>query len=665
MKTKPVFKIFKVFLVLSIVIGLYGVARTNEQNNPLSITKDDNIAPDECVNPGDDITYIICYENSGNDIAYTVTIVDSLPQEVTVDPDDLNGGDYNEDRHSVSWEVLDIPAQSGQTCFNLTVQVDSETPATTLISNTIKIQDQDLRFDIAEEITEVCECNPILSIEQAIDLKVQARDLLEQSGLEKVDEAIVLLSDAIEDEERALDELVECTPECVSYMKRVRKGIKTAILLEDVAIRKHLAKGRGLSSAIRKINESIEKLEEAKQNMECSKCGDGILNPEEECDDGDNVDGDCCSADCYFESSGSLCGDPKDTECDNPDTCNGSGSCQANFEPEGTDCGICAACNGSASCEYDETQDSDCAVFNCPKFDGFCALYRDTIQECKGIGECAGSVEECFIDYLSSDEVCRKSDGACDIAENCTGSSADCPADAKSTGQCRPADGVCDVAEYCNGVADNCPADSFKNDTAVCRTSAGDCDIADYCTGSSADCPADAKSTAKCRDSDGVCDVAEYCNGVADDCPEDGFENEEKVCRAAVDGCDEEEKCTGSSADCPEDVKSSPVETVKQAIELKNEARVFVEQNEPEKAIDKLEEAIEKEEKALEELVECPPDCVTSMKRARKSIKTAIVFEEMAITKYLAKGRGLRSADVKIKMSLEKLEQALQNMECP
>ena len=44
--------------------------------------------------------------------------------------------------------------------------------------------------------------------------------------------------------------------------------------------------------------------------------------------------------------------------------------------------------------------------------------------------------------------------------------------------------------------------------------SAGVCDPAETCTGSSAACPADAKSTAVCRASAGVCDVAENCDGV-------------------------------------------------------------------------------------------------------------------------------------------------------
>ena len=36
--------------------------------------------------------------------------------------------------------------------------------------------------------------------------------------------------------------------------------------------------------------------------------------------------------------AGTACGDPSDTACDNPDTCDGAGSCQTNVEPGTTQC---------------------------------------------------------------------------------------------------------------------------------------------------------------------------------------------------------------------------------------------------------------------------------------------------------------------------------------
>jgi cysteine-rich repeat protein len=53
------------------------------------------------------------------------------------------------------------------------------------------------------------------------------------------------------------------------------------------------------------------------------RCGDGHVDPEEECDDGNNRNGDCCSATCRFEPAGSSCL----AGC-SPHTCNGGGQCQ-------------------------------------------------------------------------------------------------------------------------------------------------------------------------------------------------------------------------------------------------------------------------------------------------------------------------------------------------
>ena len=49
----------------------------------------------------------------------------------------------------------------------------------------------------------------------------------------------------------------------------------------------------------------------------------------------------------------------------------------------------------------------------------------------------------------------------------------------------------------------------FEPAATECRASAGDCDIIDYCTGTSAACSTDAKSTALCRAKADICDVAD------------------------------------------------------------------------------------------------------------------------------------------------------------
>jgi cysteine-rich repeat protein len=54
-------------------------------------------------------------------------------------------------------------------------------------------------------------------------------------------------------------------------------------------------------------------------------CGDGIVTPPEECDDGNLVDGDCCDSSCFFEPEGTVCADAGDPCLER--TCDGSGVC--------------------------------------------------------------------------------------------------------------------------------------------------------------------------------------------------------------------------------------------------------------------------------------------------------------------------------------------------
>ncbi|HUU84267.1 MAG TPA: agmatine deiminase family protein, partial [Phycisphaerae bacterium] len=127
---------------------------------------------------------------------------------------------------------------------------------------------------------------------------------------------------------------------------------------------------------------------------------------------------------------------------------------------------------------------------------------------------------ECQYAFAPDTTECRASAGVCDAADYCTGSSADCPADAKEAQgtECRAAAGLCDAPEECDGVSDDCPADAVQPDTYECRASAG------------------------------VCDVAETCDGITTDCPTNGFEPDITECRAAVGDCDVAETCTGSAA---------------------------------------------------------------------------------------------------------------------
>ena len=54
--------------------------------------------------------------------------------------------------------------------------------------------------------------------------------------------------------------------------------------------------------------------------------------------------------------AGAACGDPSDTDCDNPDACDGLGRCAENWEPDGTPCD-----DGDECTENDECSEGSCA----------------------------------------------------------------------------------------------------------------------------------------------------------------------------------------------------------------------------------------------------------------------------------------------------------------
>jgi cysteine-rich repeat protein len=90
--------------------------------------------------------------------------------------------------------------------------------------------------------------------------------------------------------------------------------------------------------------------------------------------------------------------------------------------------------------------------------------------------------------------------------------------------ECRPVGGPCDAAEQCSGTSPDCPADVLRSPTEPCRPVAGACDLPETCTGGSSECPADAHQApgTPCPD-DGVscttdaCDAAGSCTHQPDD----------------------------------------------------------------------------------------------------------------------------------------------------
>jgi cysteine-rich repeat protein len=71
-------------------------------------------------------------------------------------------------------------------------------------------------------------------------------------------------------------------------------------------------------------------------NCTTTACGNGVVTAGtgEQCDDGNTVGGDCCGAGCTFEPSGAPCADS--SVCTLDDACNGAGACTGDPEPDAT-----------------------------------------------------------------------------------------------------------------------------------------------------------------------------------------------------------------------------------------------------------------------------------------------------------------------------------------
>src|SRR2546425_3142763 len=82
------------------------------------------------------------------------------------------------------------------------------------------------------------------------------------------------------------------------------------------------------------------------QGKKVSVCGNGFLDPGEQCDDGNTLDGDCCSSTCQFEPAGAPCASP--TPCLTATTCDGAGVC-------GGATPTMAACNDGSACTTADT----------------------------------------------------------------------------------------------------------------------------------------------------------------------------------------------------------------------------------------------------------------------------------------------------------------------
>ena len=131
-------------------------------------------------------------------------------------------------------------------------------------------------------------------------------------------------------------------------------------------------------------------------------CGDHILSPGEQCDDGNTVAGDCCSATCQFEAG----------SCDDHDACTQTDVCQ-----NGTCAGSPVVCPDPDQCHVPGTCDPQTGLCSNPtKPDGFAC---DDGDFCTNVDACRNGV--CNGNHVGADS---DADGYCDVWENQVGCNA-------------------------------------------------------------------------------------------------------------------------------------------------------------------------------------------------------------------------------------------------
>src|SRR5437899_3022932 len=128
---------------------------------------------------------------------------------------------------------------------------------------------------------------------------------------------------------------------------------------------------------------------------------------------------------------------------------------------------------------------------------------------------CQPSVSRTAWTNVAAGISCRASGGECDIGDTCTGTSATCPDTKKSAGTACTSDANPCTLDQCDGSSVTCQHPA-GNAGVTCRTSAGDCDVAENCTGTSTECPADAFLPEGTQCSGGTCQAGACCD--ATDC---------------------------------------------------------------------------------------------------------------------------------------------------
>jgi len=105
------------------------------------------------VEPGTDVTYAVCFENTSDETLTHLAITDTLPEQVsfvTADGDQEFGA-YDTKTHTYTWFYGSLAAKAG-TCLELVVHVDERVASNVVITNRAVIQGKQVPEPIARQV---------------------------------------------------------------------------------------------------------------------------------------------------------------------------------------------------------------------------------------------------------------------------------------------------------------------------------------------------------------------------------------------------------------------------------------------------------------------------------------------------------------------------------
>lgn len=208
-------------------------------------------------------------------------------------------------------------------------------------------------------------------------------------------------------------------------------GLLSALTLTIVQGEDYFIRVAGFEDNVGEIVLNIDAVDDCIIDGECF--AEGAINPENDCE---ACLPDVSSSDWSPRLRGTVCGDPADTDCDSPDACDGAGTCEVNFKPDGIACtddgndctddvcssGTCAHPPLMADTPCGDPTDTEC----------------DNPDSCDGLGVCLDNFEDMGAacgdqssDQCDNPDICDGSGGCvvnfvpngteCDDGDNCTG----------------------------------------------------------------------------------------------------------------------------------------------------------------------------------------------------------------------------------------------------